>query len=177
MNNNDIAQDELQQAINNITNASTNQSSSADVVADIENSVSGGINVPMPDFPAPAAPAIDVPTPEESKAENKGDKKVDENAAPAIITNSGDRANYGDPDLDNVRSKALSDIRPILDKIEMSPEKKFAIYQDIIDALDDKASFEPAYAVAGKIANEKVRAEALLYIIEKIDEMGLKKQD
>jgi hypothetical protein len=169
MENNDVAQDELQQAINNITNANAadNNNAAMDAIAEIEGNVAGGVDLPMPDFPAPAAPEVEMPKPEEVAAAAAPEVPASE-AAPS-------KASYGDPDLDKVRSKALKDIRPILEKVEMSAEKRFIIYKDIIDTLDDKASFEPAYEAAGQIANEKERAEALLYIIEKIDEMGLKK--
>ncbi len=167
MEQNDIAQDELQQAINNITNANAESNNAAlDAIAEIEGNVAGSVDLPMPDFPAPAAPEVEMPKTDEAPAAP---------AAPEATTAQPEKASYGDPDLGKVRSKALKDIRPILEKVDMSAEKRFIIYKDIIDTLDDKASFEPAYEAAGQITNEKERAEALLYIIEKIDEMGLKK--
>lgn len=87
-------------------------------------------------------------------------------AAPAI----GDTAGS---DLDKVKSMALSDLRPVLEKIDIPAESKFKIYKDIIEVTNDKASIEPAYAAAKAIASEKERAEALLYIIETIDKLGL----
>ena len=167
MDKSDAAQDELQQAINNITNGASGAVGGAtDVAAAIESQLAGNAAaagaLPVPEFPAPEAPKIEEPqieiaaTPLDAQA-----------AAPAT------KAIYGDPDLDKVRSNALSDIRPVLEKIEISPEKKFIVYRDIIDVFDDKACFEPAYAAATKIADDKERAEALLYIIEKIDALGI----
>ncbi len=166
---NDAAQDELQQAINNITNgAGGGASSSADVVAAIESQVAGNAAaagaLPLPEFPAPEAPKVDEPKIEIAAA------PLDARPEAAAVAT---KAIYGDPDLDKVRSNALSDIRPILEKIDISAEKKFMVYRDIIDVFDDKACFEPAYAAANKIADDKERAEALLYIIEKIDALGI----
>lgn len=76
-------------------------------------------------------------------------------------------------DLSKVKSMALSDLRPVLESVSMPPESKFKLYKDIIGATDDKASIEPAYTAAKSIANEKDRAEALLFIIETIDKLGM----
>ena len=169
MDKSDAAQDELQQAINNITNGASGAvgGGATDVAAAIESQLAGNAAaagaLPVPEFPAPEAPKIDEPQIEIAAA------PLDAQAAAPAPT----KAIYGDPDLDKVRSNALSDIRPVLEKIEISPEKKFIVYRDIIDVFDDKACFEPAYAAATKIADDKERAEALLYIIEKIDALGI----
>jgi hypothetical protein len=75
-------------------------------------------------------------------------------------------------DLSKVKNMALSDLRPVLEQVEMPAEGKFKIYKEIIEATSDKASIEPAYAAAKAIASDKDRAEALLYIIEIIDKLG-----
>lgn len=77
-----------------------------------------------------------------------------------------------DSDLGKVKSMALSDLRPVLESVDMPAEGKFKIYKDIIAVTNDKASIEPAYAAAKSISNDKERAEALLYIIETIDKLG-----
>lgn len=76
-------------------------------------------------------------------------------------------------DLGKVKSMALSDLRPVLESIDMPPESKFKIYKDIIEVTQDKASIEPAYTAAKAITSDKDRAEALLYIIETIDKLGM----
>ena len=83
------------------------------------------------------------------------------------------KAMYGDPDLDKVKSMALSDLRPILEKVDISPDKKFMIYKDIIDLTEDKACIEPAYNAARLIEDEKTKGEALVYIVECIDKLGI----
>ena len=155
----DQKQDELQAAIDNITNASAAvaDSTSNDVVSQIENKV------------ADAGPEIV----SAQSAEPAGDKAIKE-AEATKIEMTPQKAMYGDPDLDRVKINALNEIRPILETVDILPEKKFTIYKDIIELTDDKACIEPAYNAARQIADEKERAEALLYIIEIIDDLGVK---
>lgn len=155
----DQKQDELQVAIDNITNASAAvaDSTSNDVVSQIENKV------------ADAGPEIV----SAQSAEPAGDKAIKE-AEASKIEMTPQKAMYGDPDLDRVKINALNEIRPILETVDILPEKKFTIYKDIIELTDDKACIEPAYNAARQIADEKERAEALLYIIEIIDDLGVK---
>ena len=155
----DQKQDELQAAIDNITNASTAVagSTSSDVVSQIENKV------------ADAEPEIV----SAQSAEPAEDKAIKE-AEASKIEMTPQKAMYGDPDLDRVKINALNEIRPILETVDILPEKKFTIYKDIIELTDDKACIEPAYNAARQIADEKGRAEALLYIIEIIDDLGVK---
>ena len=155
----DQKQDELQAAIDNITNASAAvaDSTSNDVVSQIENKV------------ADAGPEIV----SAQSAEPAGDKAIKE-AEASKIEMTPQKAMYGDPDLDRVKINALNEIRPILETVDILPEKKFTIYKDIIELTDDKTCIEPAYNAARQIADEKERAEALLYIIEIIDDLGVK---
>ena len=155
----DQKQDELQAAIDNITNASAAvaDSTSNDVVSQIENKV------------ADAGPEIV----SAQSAEPAGDKAIKE-AEASKIEMTPQKAMYGDPDLDRVKINALNEIRPILETVDILHEKKFTIYKDIIELTDDKACIEPAYNAARQIADEKERAEALLYIIEIIDDLGVK---
>ena len=83
------------------------------------------------------------------------------------------KAMYGDPDLDKVKSMALSDLRPLLEKVDIPADKKFMIYKDIIMLTEDKACIEPAYNAARQILDEKAKGEALVYIVECIDKLGI----
>jgi len=83
------------------------------------------------------------------------------------------KAVYGDPDLDRVKTMALSDLRPILESVDLEPEKKFKIYKEIIEITEDKACIEPAYNAAKGIKGDKPRAEALIFIVDAIDDLGI----
>ena len=152
---NGATQDELQAAINSITNGGA--AAGADPVAEIANKVAGETAAnPLPPAPAPAVPA-----------------------APAMpsqidgIPVEPQKAMYGDPDLDKVKSMALSDLRPLLEKVDIPADKKFMIYKDIIMLTEDKACIEPAYNAARQILDEKAKGEALVYIVECIDKLGI----
>ncbi len=146
--------DELQQAINSITNAGASAGGVNDVVSQVENAVAAA----APAAPAaPEAPAAPAPEPEVTP----------------IVPIESMKAQYGDPDLDKVKTMALSDLRPILEKVDIPAEKKFMIYKDILELTEDKACIEPAYNSAREIADEKTKGEALVFIVECIDKLGI----
>lgn len=187
MTDDNAVQDELQQAINNIT--STDDASSADeanaAVEQIENTIKDGGATDMSEIlgaaPAPEMPAMpEVPAPEMPGLTGSNESAPAEDTAPAMevtqpLNVQPGRAMYGDPDMDRVKISALTDIRPILEKIEgISPERKFMVYKDIIELTDDKSCLESAYNAAAKMSDDKERADALLFIIETVDKLGVK---
>ncbi len=70
-----------------------------------------------------------------------------------------------------VKKAALRDLVPLLDHLDMDSLHKFNLYRDIFEDIKDYTVLEPAYRVAREIADEKTRAEALLYLVEAIDKM------
>lgn len=102
------------------------------------------VDVPTP--PAPAVPDdIALPTP----------------VAPAAPTVSGD--------LDSIKQDALSELRPLVDKLDVTPEEKFDTYLLLLRSTDDQSLISPAFAAARVITDEARRAQALLDIIKEID--------
>jgi len=136
---------ELQKAINNITGAS-GAGTELDAVSAVADKVA-------------ASAAVEAPT----------EPTVTE--VSSIV--AGAKAAYGDPDLAVVKTRALTDLRPLVDKVDLSPEAKFKIYREIITMTHDKAAIEPGYEAATAIAIEKDKAEALLFIVETIDNLGV----
>lgn len=143
--------DELQQAINSITNggAAASATDAAAVAAATAAATESVAVAPAVEAAAAAAAAAQTAAVEPTKAQ------------------------YGDPDLDKVKSMALSDLRPILEKVDLPADKKFMIYKDIIELTEDKACIEPAYNAAAQIADEKMKGEALVFIVECIDKLGI----
>lgn len=72
-------------------------------------------------------------------------------------------------DLDAIKQEALGELRPLVDKLNVSPEEKFDTYLLLLRSTDDKALIEPAHEAARSIADEARRAQALLDIIKEID--------
>jgi hypothetical protein len=72
-------------------------------------------------------------------------------------------------DLEGIKKDALNELRPLVDKLDLSPEEKFDIYLLLLRSTDDVALIAPAHATAQKISDESKRAQALLDIIKEID--------
>lgn len=72
-------------------------------------------------------------------------------------------------DLESIKKDALSELRPLVDKLDVSPEEKFDTYLLLLRSTDDQALIAPAHEAARSIADEARRAQALLDIIKEID--------
>lgn len=72
-------------------------------------------------------------------------------------------------DLESIKQEALGELRPLVDKLNVSPEEKFDTYLLLLRSTDDKALIGPAHEAARAIADEARRAQALLDIIKEID--------
>lgn len=71
--------------------------------------------------------------------------------------------------LDTIKQDALTELRPLIDKLDVSPEEKFDTYLLLLRSTDDKALIGPAHEAARLITDEARRAQALLDIIKEID--------
>jgi len=72
-------------------------------------------------------------------------------------------------ELDSIKQEALGELRPLVDKLDVSPEEKFDTYLLLLRSTDDRALIAPAHDAARNIADEARRAQALLDIIKEID--------
>ncbi len=72
-------------------------------------------------------------------------------------------------DLNNIKNDAISELRPLVDKLDLAPEEKFDTYLLLLRSTDDKELIAPAHIAAQSIADETRRAQALLDIIKEID--------
>ena len=78
-------------------------------------------------------------------------------------------SNLGGLNLDNIKISALQDLRPLVDKLNVSNEEKFDIYLLLLRSSDDNTLIQPAYEAARNIKDETKRANALLDVIKEID--------
>jgi hypothetical protein len=70
----------------------------------------------------------------------------------------------------DIRQKALGDLSPLIEHLEhQTPEEKFQVTMMMIQANDDKSLVSAAYEAAQQITDEKVRAQALLDIVQEIN--------
>ena len=98
----------------------------------------GGASAPRPAAPAsqpamppaPAAPQMKMPTPAPAAPQM---------AMPAMSAMGG----YGRPmsygaDISKVKEAALKELFPIMDRVEVEPEKRFLLYQEMLNTMRDK---------------------------------------
>lgn len=74
-----------------------------------------------------------------------------------------------DGSLDGIKKDALNELRPLVEKLDVSPEEKFDTYLLLIRSTDDKELLPSAFASARAITDEARRAQALLDVIKEID--------
>lgn len=74
-------------------------------------------------------------------------------------------------DMTQIKTAALRDLAPLIGKLHLGSAQKFNLYRNIIEDLHDSSVLEQAYQSARDITDETERAEALLYLVESIDKM------
>lgn len=72
-------------------------------------------------------------------------------------------------DLLQIKQEAMQQLSPILDHLEQAPEEKFRTTMMMIQASDNDKLIPVAYEAAKAISDEKVRAQALLDIVNEIN--------
>lgn len=110
----------------------------------VDNQASAALETPEPAQAAPTIPEPAVPTPTVIPPMPSGD-------------------------LESIKSDALNELRPLVDKLDVTPEEKFDTYLLLLRSTDDRALIAPAHEAAKGIADEARRAQALLDIIKEID--------
>jgi hypothetical protein len=74
-----------------------------------------------------------------------------------------------DAELIDIKQKALTELIPLIDKLDQPPQEKFRTIMMMIQASDDQRLVEKAYESAHAIEDEEVRAQALLDIVNEIN--------
>lgn len=74
-----------------------------------------------------------------------------------------------DSGLEAIKHDALKELRPLVDKLNLSAEEKFDTYLLLIRSTDDTTLISPAFAAARGITDESEKAQALLDIVKEID--------
>ena len=110
------------------------------------SSLQGGLTVPAPSGDSTAAPAP---------------------ASSAPATSAGLTASPND--LLRIKQEALQKLSPLVDHLEQTPEERFRTTMMMIQATDDSSKIKDAYEAAEQITDEKVRAQALLDVINEIN--------
>lgn len=89
-------------------------------------------------------------------------------AAPPPTT-AAEEPSASSDELLRIKQEALQHLSPLLGHLEQNPEEKFRTTMMMIQASDDQTMVGQAYAAAQAIPDEKVRAQALLDIVNEIN--------
>jgi hypothetical protein len=127
----------------NTANATSTVETPVEPVAETEESVTESTAIEAPIAEAPTAPAME--------------------ASANIMNESNSNS------LDDLRQKALRDLRPIVDKVELNDEESFDVLLLLIRETDDESLLPRAYEAARQIQDEARRAQALLDVIKETD--------
>ena len=109
------------------------------------------------------------PPVEESAANQFAAPMPDPIATPEPAPMTPPANNSADQDLADVKQAALTELRPLIDKLDVDPEEKFNTYLLLVRSTDDKDLIAPAHEAAKAITDEAKKAQALLDIIKEID--------
>jgi hypothetical protein len=72
-------------------------------------------------------------------------------------------------DLINIKQQALQHLSPLVDHLDQTPEERFRTTMMMIQATDDSSKIKDAYEAAQLITDEKVKAQALLDVVNEIN--------
>ena len=68
-----------------------------------------------------------------------------------------------------LKQQALTELSPLVGQLDQTPEERFRTTMMMIQSTDNQALIQTAYDAAEQITDEKVRAQALLDIINEIN--------
>jgi len=123
-------------------------------------------------FPPPTPPSDDTASKDEPKTDFAALAASSDDVAPEAPNESSPPSpstNANPSDLLNIKKEALEHLSPLVSKLDQPPEEKFKTLMMMIQASDDQSLVSAAYEAANAIEDEKVRAQALLDIVNEIN--------
>jgi hypothetical protein len=151
----------------NMDAPSTGGGSQNDTLSGVDDLANG-----MQQGPAPAAPSNDagfMPVPSEpTQASVPAPTEEAEHVASGAPAPAADMSGESDALLE-LKQKALQQLTPIVSHLDQTPEEKFRTTMMLIQASDNQALLKDAYEAAQEIGDEKLKAQALLDVINEIN--------
>jgi len=135
----------------------------AKVLAGVTDNPANNFNYEETPINVPAPEQVAEPTPEIAQPEQEQPAQSFEMTPPTVTPFIEDN------NLENIKKDALKELRPLVEKLNLSAEEKFDIYLLLLRSTDDTTLIAPAHATAQQIEDESARAQALLDIIKEID--------
>lgn len=90
-------------------------------------------------------------------------------AAPAAPAATPMSAPASTDDLVRMKQEALQHLQPLVSNLQQSPEEEFRTLMMMIQATDDKSMLQKALEAAKRIGDDKMRAQAMLDVINEIN--------
>ncbi len=127
----------------------------------------------------PAAPDMMQPSAPPAPVADDGGMADAFQSSPAPMMNPSSRgADAAAPDdLINIKQEALQSLKPLVGHLDQQPEEAFRTTMMMIQAADDQSLIPQAYESAKAITDEKVRAQALLDIVNEINYFTAQKSE
>lgn len=152
----------------------TDDGAAAEPVPNATLDVSADSALELPDSPTlPGNLTVSEPVTDSSAAPEPA------TTAPTADTDSDDSLSSSDTasvmpsevpgDLLNIKQEALQELSPLVEHLEQTPEERFRTTMMMIQATDDSSKIKDAYDAAQKIEDKKVRAQALLDVVNEIN--------
>jgi len=117
--------------------------------------------------PLPPSPFMDSPAepPAQAAAPLKSDMPTESAGSTAPPAPSA----LNEDALVSIKEQALNNLAPLVNHLEQTPEEKFKTTMMLIQASDNAALVKEAYEAAQQITDEKIRAQALLDVVNEIN--------
>jgi hypothetical protein len=103
---------------------------------------------------------IDSPAPTPTSKDSSDQSRP---SAASLVNNSNE------DELLKLKQQALQNLAPLVDHLDQDPEAKFKTTMMMIQASDNADLIPDAYEAANKIQDEKIRAQALLDVVNEIN--------
>ena len=71
--------------------------------------------------------------------------------------------------MSDVKEKALRDLMPLINKMNINSDQKVKILFDGMETLGDKSIADELYEAISQISDDNAKGEALLKLVEKLD--------
>lgn len=138
-----------------------------------DNTTAGAVPAtPAPATP-PVAPVEDVPPiPATLPAASPVSSPVEPTpptVAPPTVTPPVSASPTTGGDLEDIKRRALEELRPIVGKLDLPAEDKFDALLLVIRSSDDQSLIQAAYQAAEGIGDEAKKAQALLDVVKEIE--------
>lgn len=126
-------------------------------------------DLPTADLTTPSpAPSGVLPTPSDLTPADTPEVVAPATGAPVVTPATTTDAGT-DEDLLTIKQQALQQLSPLIGQLDQTPEDKFRTTMMMIQASDNQSLIKDAFTAAQQITDEKVRAQALLDIVNEIN--------